>query len=168
MPSFIPALALAAVVAAGTVPQHISPDELARLAYDARFPIGCGGATLAANGLRAKPTTDPARLREAAQAFRDCATGPYGLGSNRIAIQSNFSAAAVLLIAARNEPPATARADAAEARALTQSIIAFRQPPGARGPLRDPDPSPLITDAGRINRDATALLAALNAAPAPS
>jgi hypothetical protein len=168
MPSFIPALALAVVVAAGPASQHISESELARLASSGKFPVACGDATLAANGLRVKPSIDPDRLRGAAQAFRDCATGPYGLHSNRLALQSNFNAAAALLIAARHEAPASARADAAEARALTQSIIDFRQPAGARGPLRDPDPSPLITDAGRINRDATALLAGLNAAPAPS
>ncbi len=140
--------------------QRISDGELQRFTYAQRFPLGCQDATLTANRLRAKPTTDPSQLLEVANTYRACANGPYGQGSNALANKANFAAAAALLLASRYDTPGNARDEAAAARALADAIADYRRPESVRTPAFNNDPSPYRTDAGRIARDAAALLAA--------
>ena len=158
------ALALAFATTALHANQSISDGELQRFTYSGRFPLGCQEATLAANGLRAKPSSDPARLHEAARVFHACAVGPYGVGSDRLRNQANFSAAAALLLAARYDQPVTAVRDATDAKTLAQAIVDFRRPRSVQTPGLNNDPSAFRTDAGRIVRDATALLGPISAA----
>jgi hypothetical protein len=160
--------ALAISMVAALVPtanQKIADSELQRFITQGHYPSGCSESTLAANGLKTAPTTDPAKLRLAAGTFHACATSPYGISSYALRNKANFSAAAALLLAARYDDPASAKKEASAAKSLAEGIITFTRPSGARGKALDPDPSPYITDAGRIKRDADALLAAL-AAPA--
>jgi hypothetical protein len=158
MISFVQIALLGAMLAAAAH-QSVSDGQLQRWIARGGFPIGCGDATQVANGMRVKPTTDPVALRNAAKTFRACATGPYGLHSSALANASNFAAAAALLLAARYEPaPQQSDADAKGAKALAQTIIDYTRPPNAYAPRANPDPSPLITDAGQIKTDATALL----------
>jgi hypothetical protein len=154
------ALLLAAVTAvASHGGQHISDGELQRFIYSGRFPIGCSEATVAANAYRANPITDPARLHRLAQTFRACATSPYGLNSDAVRNHANFNTAAALLLAARSEQPAEVVRDATAAQTLAHSIVSYARPSGARTPRYDTyDPSPYRTDAGRIARDAAAML----------
>jgi hypothetical protein len=153
-------ITLAATLIAAA-PQHVSDGELQLFIARSRFPTGCGSAQTATNALRAKPSTDPAVLEAAAKTYHACAVGPYGLHSNELANLSYFAASSALLLAARHSTdPDTAHHDAKYAAAYAQTIIDFRQTPGNRGFSRPPNPSPLITDAGRIKKDATALLAA--------
>jgi hypothetical protein len=149
---------LAAIGTIGGAPsQAISDGELQRMASAGQYPVACNDAQLAANALRSKPTVE--KLHAAATAFGACAKSPYGIGSNALANQANFAASAALLLAARNEPPAAAANDARAAAELAQTIIVYRRPSNATGPTRNNDPSPHLTDAGRIERDANALLA---------
>jgi hypothetical protein len=141
--------------------QKIADSELQRFITQGRYPSGCSESTIAANTLKAKPTTDAAQLRLAAGTFHACATSPYGVASFSLRNAANFSAAAALLLAARHDDPASARKEAESARTLAQSIVTFTNPSGASGKSRPPDPSPYITDAGRISRDADALIASL-------
>jgi hypothetical protein len=157
--STITTLALTLLVAAAGTSQSISEGELQRMVTTGRYPIGCQDATLASKGLRAKPTTDPATLHGAVKAFRACATGPYGAGSSALRNQANFNASAALLLAARHEADAAAMTDAQNARTLAQAIVEYRRPDNLRTPGLNNDPSAYRTDAGRIARDAAALLA---------
>jgi hypothetical protein len=160
--SFLGALTLTTfITAAAGAGQHVSDGELQRFIAKTRFPIGCQDAAVASNTLRAKPTTDPARLHDAATTYRACATGPYGTGASSLANQANFAAAAALLLASRYEPPAAARNDARAAGVLAQAIVDYRRPRSVATPALNDDPSIYRTDAGRIARDAASLIAAL-------
>jgi hypothetical protein len=154
-------LVLVAVLA--TAPAHanqsISDGELARFTYAQQFPLGCQEAAYTSNRLRAKPTTDPATLHEAANTFLACAASPYGEGSSALFNRATFAAAAAFLLASRNEAAPQAARDASLARQLAASIVDYRRPNSVRTPALNNDPSPYRTDAGRIVRDATSLLA---------
>ena len=157
--TFLAAVVIAATLSPGAAAtQHVSDGELQRFLWQVRFPSGCGDATVTAKTLRARPTTDPATLRAAAATYRACATGPYGVGSNPLANEANFASSAASLLAARHASPAAARADASAARDVSKIVVDYRRPSGPRGPNRGVDLSQFITDAGRINRDAVALL----------
>jgi hypothetical protein len=150
-----------APITASHAPQRIAESELQRFVDSGRFPVGCSEATLVSNQLRSSPTTDPSRLHDAANVFHACATGPYGANSDALHNQANFRASAALLLAARYEPPADSARDASAAKVLADRIAAYERPTGARTPRYDNyDPSPYRTDAGRIARDAAALISA--------
>jgi hypothetical protein len=152
------ALVATLAATAPNAPQNISNGELQRMASSGQYPVACNDAQIAANGLRSKATLD--KLHAAAKAFRACALSPYGIGSNALANQANFAAAAALLLAARNdEDVINGSRDARMAATLAETIVAYRRPSSATGPSRNNDPSPYRTDAGRIVRDANALLA---------
>ncbi len=163
MVSILNALALAVIVTAAGPPanQSIPEGELQRFTYVGRYPLGCQEATVTANQLRAKPTTDIARLHAAAQTYHACATSAYGAGSSTLRNQAYFNTAAALLLAARNEAPGPAKIDATDARTLAQGIVDYRRPRSVSSPGLDNDPSVWRTDAGRIARDASALLASI-------
>jgi hypothetical protein len=149
----------AAAVAASHAAQSISDVELQRFIFGGRFPLGCSDATVAANAYRARATTDPLRLHDVAQTYRACATGPYGLGSDAVRNHANFNAAAALLLAARYEAAPEATRDATAAQTLAREIAGYARPSGPRTPRYDNNaPSPYRTDAGRIARDAAAIL----------
>jgi hypothetical protein len=154
-------LALGTLLALAHPAQSVSDTELQRFVSRSRFPLGCGDARLAADAMRAHPTTDAATLAADARAFQACAASPYGTQSFALTNVSNFATAAAALLAARYaQAPAEARHDAQEAADATQTIVDFRWP--AEGPgVRNVggNPSPFITDAGRIRHDALALLA---------
>jgi hypothetical protein len=158
--STVIALVLTLQVAAATS-QSISEGELQRMVTTGSYPIGCQDATLASKRLRGNPTTDPAALHDAAKAYHACASGPYGAGSSALRNQANFNTAAALLLAARHEADAAAKSDAQTARTLAQAIVDYRRPDNVRTPGLNNDPSAYRTDAGRIARDASALLATL-------
>jgi len=155
-------VAVTIVISAVPANQAISQGELQRFTSIGRYPLGCNDATLAANGLRAKPTTDPALLHEAARVYRACATGDYGTGSSTLRNQANFNAAAALLLAARHEAATDALRDARASKALADVIAGYTHPRSVQTPALNDDPSIYRTDAGRIARDAAALLEAMN------
>ncbi len=161
-------LAAGITAAPGAANQRVSDGQLLRFVYEGNYPIGCQDAALATYALRAKPTTDPAQLHADAERFRTCALGPYGQGSDALRNRANFAAASALLLASRYEPAADAVRDAAAAQTLAEQIVGYRRPDGVREPSRNNDPSPLRTDAGRVARDAGALLASAGNGGTPS
>jgi hypothetical protein len=153
-------LALGTLLALAQPAQSVSDTELQRFVSRTHFPLGCGDARLAVDAMRAHPTTDPAALDADVRAFQSCAAGPYGTRSFALTNVSTFATAAAALLAARYAAtPADAHRDALDAADASATIVDFRWPsegPGVRNV--GGNPSPDITDAGRIRRDALALL----------
>ncbi len=143
-----------------SAPQAVTDAELQRFVGHSHFPLGCGDARDAARAMRANPTTDPQTLADDVHAFQACAAGPYGTQSFALTNVSNFATAAAALLAARHAAtPGDARAQAQRALDAAATVTGFRWPPEGPG-IRNVggEPSPLVTNAGRIQRDAQVLL----------
>lgn len=157
--ALLAALALglgSAASAMTTAKQGISNGELLRFIYTARYPLGCVDADAAARALRQNPTSDVATLHHIMAVDLACARGPYGLHSRELANGAITSASAAALLAARHESGADALRDARAARAGSKRVVDDRKDYHFQ-------PSIFTEMAGRINRDANALLEAMRA-----
>jgi len=161
--SLLPSLALA--VATVTAPHNVSTEELQRFIYRNTYPNWCGAAGMAAREMRVKPSTDPSVMHGIMRAnINDCANQTYAQQHPGLWNTAVFAASAAALIAARHEAPAAALRDATHAKNWSADIVAYtRQQNTYR---QSGSPSPYRTDAGRINRDATTLIGAIQTAMA--
>ncbi len=149
--------------------QSVTTGELQRYIYQANYPTWCSAAGDAARHMRANPTTDPARLHAVMNANIDqCANQPAGQRSAPLWNTAVFGAAAAALLAARHEPLPASLRDAKYAQKWSAMIADYQHQPGATSGPGSYNPSMYRTNAGRINRDAVALIAALQAPAAPS
>ena len=155
--------AVARAATAVSAPQSVTTEELQRYIYQASYPTWCGAANQAAMEMRVKPTTDPKTLHGVMKAnITECANTPYAQQRPALWNTAVFGAAAAALLAARHEPAAAAIQDATHAKNWSADIVKFTHTPGpAHGGPSGNTPSMYRTNAGRINSDATALLAGL-------
>jgi hypothetical protein len=164
----IPSLTIAATFI--SAPHGVSNEELQRFIYAPNYPNWCGASGQAAREMRVNPTTDPKTLHGIMRAnIVDCANSSYAQSHQALWNTAVFGAAAAALLAARHEPPAPALRDATHAKNWGADLVKFTY---QRGTYRaSGQPSQYRTDAGRINRDAIALINAIVAhysgAPAP-
>ena len=141
--------------------QQVPTGELQRYIYQAQYPQYCLAANQAARDMRAKSSTDPATMHAIMKAnIPECANLQQAQNNLPVFTTAVFAAAAAALIAARHEPPAQAVTDATHARNWGNDLAKLTRN------TQYGTPSMYRTNAGRIATDATALLAALNAAPA--
>lgn len=168
----LPVLLITPLLAATSVsaPQEVPNGELQKFIYLGTYPTWCGDARVATQKMRANPSTDPAFLQEIMVAtIQKCANTSYVLQRPPLWNQAVFAGASAALLAARHESPADAERDAMHAKNWSAEIVAFVHKPGPGHPGPGQNiPSALRTDAGRINRDADALLAALKNVRHPS
>jgi hypothetical protein len=141
--------------------QKVPTAELQRYIYQARYPGFCLSADTAARNMRAKPSTDPAAMHAIMTAnIPECANTNFAQSNLPTFTTAIFGAAAAALIAARHEAGPAAIADATHARNWGADLAKMTRDNG------EGTPSMYRTDAGRISRDAIALLAAIEAVPA--
>lgn len=167
-------LPLLAFVTSVSPPQEVPNGELQRFIYMGNYPTWCGEAQVLTRRMRVNPSTDPAFLREVMVAtIQNCANTNHALQNAPLWNQAVFAGAAAALLAARHQSLSGALRDATYAKDWSAEIINFvhRPGPGRPGSGRN-IPSQFRTDAGRINRDADTLIAAIHAAsrstqPAP-
>jgi hypothetical protein len=159
----IPSLALA--VNAVSAPQSVTTDELQRYIYQADYPTWCGQSGQLARDLRAKPTTDPKTMHAIMKAnIAECANTSYAQSHPALWTTAVFGAASAALLAARHETGAQAMKDAEHAKKWSSDLVNFVHQPGPAmmgRPGANTTPSMYRTNAGRINRDAEALITAL-------
>jgi hypothetical protein len=165
----LPSAVLAASTAAA--PQGVTGGELQRYIYQAQFPSWCGDAGMVAREFRVKPSTDPKTLHNVMKTYIACANGSYAQNHPALWNTAIFGAAAAALLAARHEGSQTALRDATYAANWSQDIVNFTHQPGAGNPGPGSNtPSMYRTNADRMHKDATALIAAFSKAhtsPAP-
>jgi hypothetical protein len=159
----VPSFALA--VNAVSAPQSVTTDELQRFIYQANYPTWCGQSGQLARELRVKPTTDPKTMHAIMKAnITECANTSYAQSHPTLWTTAVFGAASAALLAARHETGAQALKDANHAKTWSGDLVGFVHQPGpARmgAPGAGTTPSMYRTNAGRINRDAIALIDAL-------
>lgn len=163
-----------AFVTSVSPPQEVPNGELQRFIYMGRYPTWCGEAQVLVGKMRANPTTDPAFLHEVMVAtIKNCANTQHALQNAPLWNQAVFAGASAALLAARHQSLSVALRDATYAKDWSAEVINFvhRPGPGRPGSGRN-IPSNFRTDAGRINRDADAMIAAIHQAsggtrPAP-
>ncbi len=159
----IPSIALA--VNSVSAPQSVTTDELQRFIYQADYPTWCGQSGQLARELRAKPTTDPKTMHAIMKAnISECANTSFGQSHPALWTTAVFGAASAALLAARHETGAQALKDADHAKKWSNDLVNFVHTPGPGmmgRPGANTQPSAYRTNAGRINRDADALIAAL-------
>ena len=136
-----------------TIPQSVPNGELIRYVYNVTFPMGCDQAAQMARNLRFKPETDPATMHKVMASYMACANGPYGKGSYAVSNTATYAASAAALLAARQETGAQALQDAHFAKKASGVVLAYRH--------NNYTVSAYTTNASRINKDATALIAGL-------
>jgi hypothetical protein len=137
--------------------QKVPTGELQQYIWQARYPGFCMAAQTAARDFRAKPVTDPDTMHAIMKAnIPECANTNYGQNNLPVFTTAIFAAAAAALIAARHEPASAAIADATHARNWGHDLAIMTRDNGQG------TPSMYRTNAGRINTDAIALLAAIN------
>jgi len=162
---------IAAAVAPISAPQQVATGELQRYIYAPSYPNWCMAAGEAARKMRVKPTTDPNTMHAIMNAnVLQCANTPYARQHATLWNTAIFAASAAALIAARHEPPSQAFQDATHAKNWSATIAGFTRADAGASGLNSGTPSMYRTNAGRINSDAIALLAAIQAAtasPAP-
>jgi hypothetical protein len=144
----------------------VTAGELQKFIYSGIYPNWCGAAGQAAREMRVKPTTDPKVLHGIMKAnITECANTSYAQQRAPLWNMAVFGAAAAALLAARHEPPGLALRDATHARNWSADIVKFtHNNPYA---LRNTNsPSMYRTGAYRMNQDAIALIAAINASMA--
>ena len=149
-----------------TAPQSVTKDELQRFIYEPNYPTWCGDAGQAAREMRVKPTTDPKFLHGVMKAnIPNCANTTYAQQHPALWTTAVFGAAAAALLAARHEGPPQALQDATHAKTWSQDLVNFQRTPGymATGPGSAETPTMYRTNAGRINKDAVALISAIKA-----
>ena len=163
--------AVARAAAPVSAPQGISDGELQRFIYLQGYPMFCSESAQMARDMRAKPTTDPKFLHKVMKAnIGECANTQQAQKAPAVWTTAVFAGAAAALLAARHEQPAQALQDAKHAEQWSNDLVNFERQPGYAnvGPGQNYSPSMHRTDAGRINRDAAALIKALHAAKASS
>jgi hypothetical protein len=165
---FLAAPSVALAVTAYQATQNVTDVELQRYIYEMTFPSWCGDATVAAHDMRVNATTDPQKLHAVMKADIDhCANTSWVQERPAVWNTAVFSAASAALLAARYEPPAAALPDAASARDWSAIIAGFTHQPGAGRPGPGMNmPSMYRTNAGRINKDAIALISAIQSSAA--
>lgn len=148
--------------------QGVTNTELQRYIYTPNYPTWCGAAGEAAREMRVKPTTDPKTLHAVMKAnITQCADTSWVQQRPAVWNTAVFSAAAAALLAARHEQPAHALRDATLAKNWTQDLVNFTHQPNASMPGPGMNlPSQYRTNAGRMNRDAVALISAVQASSA--
>jgi hypothetical protein len=146
--------------------QSVPTTELQRYIYQAKYPIWCGNATMTANQMRAKPSTDPKFMHEVMKAnIAECANTQFAQQNPAVWNTAVFAAAAAALIAARHEEPPQSIRDATHAKKWSKVLVNFVHQPGAAVPGPGNNiPSMYRTDAGRMHNDAVALLGSLQTA----
>ncbi len=171
--TLLPAVAIAASTVSAS--QSVTTDELQRFIYQADYPTWCGAAGAAAREMRAKPSTDPKTMHGIMKAnIPECANTSYAQSHPALWTTAVFGAAAAALIAARHETGAQALEDAHHAKTWSGDLAGFVHTPGPAmmgRPGASTTPSMYRTNAGRINRDAIALISALKSsasAPVPN
>jgi hypothetical protein len=144
--------------------QKISDGELQRFIVNLRFPGTCGAASQSVNAMRSKPTSDPARLHPMIATFVECARGPWTSTNGSLFNMAVFAASSASLLAARYETGTAAFSDAQNAAHGADLIVNYQhglRPGQSANNVNQYAPSVYLTDAGRIKRDAAALLATL-------
>jgi hypothetical protein len=155
---------VAGAVAVVPAPQKVAVAELQRDVYSASYPVWCGAAQQAASAMRFKPTADSEALRGVMVAnITGCATTAHAYQHPGLWGKALFSAAAAALLAARSEPPHRALQDATHAQSWAALVANFTFESRPNGQPSGDDPLRYRTDAGRIESDAEALIAALRA-----
>ncbi|HMD01998.1 MAG TPA: hypothetical protein VKG44_03430 [Candidatus Baltobacteraceae bacterium] len=155
----LPLSAPAATADAISASQNVPTDELLRWVYQGQFPPECGAAQQVAANLRVKPTTDPGTMHKAMMEDIACGNSSFGQLHDGLATRALFGAAAAALLAARGEPMPAAARDAYFARDASRALVDYNR--DVIGPADSPSVN--RTNAGRLNADAIALLAALRA-----
>jgi hypothetical protein len=162
----LPSIAAAAATPV-SAPQQVTIGELQRYIYAPSYPTWCYQAGEAARKMRVKPSTDPATMHAIMSAnILNCANTTYAQQHASLWNTAVFAASAAALIAARNEPPAQAYQDATHAKNWSADIAGFTRADAGASGLNSSTPSMYRTNAGRINTDAVALLAAIQTAAA--
>ena len=161
-------IALAAAAALTTlavaVPQQeLTNGELQRFIYQPNYPTVCGAAAQAAREMRVKPTTEPAFLHRVMKAnITECAATQWAEQHPPLWNTAVFGAAAAALLASRHEPPGEALRDARHAKDWAEDLMGYVHQPGAGMPGPGKNiPSMYRTDAGRIHRDALAIISSI-------
>jgi hypothetical protein len=157
------AAGLALVLATLGAAQLITDGELQKVMWSASFPNVCGDVRLAVNGMRSKPTTNPAALHQFIAVVTKCGTGSFAAHYEGLYNLSVYTASAAALLAARHEGAKAATGDAQFAVDAANIILGVGR--GRGGDVQ----SPYAGTAQRIKTDAHSLLASLSAtAPAPA
>jgi hypothetical protein len=138
-----------------TIPQSVPNGELIRFVYNVSFPMGCDQAAQMARNLRFKPATDPKTMHAVMASYMACANGPYGKASYAVSNTATYASSAAALLAARQETGSQALRDAHFAKKASGVVLGYRH--------NNYTVSVYTTNASRINKDATALIAGLTA-----
>ena len=152
--------ALAPTVALASAPP--TNDELYRYAYSITYPMQCYDASQAVAKLRTNPAyqNDVKELHAARKGFMECANTRWAMTHSALYNGALYSAAAVSLLAARQETGKAAVKDATIAREATDQILAYTRGPSNAGSIKNQNtPSMLTTNAQRMHDSAKTIIA---------
>ncbi|MBV8600929.1 MAG: hypothetical protein JO359_05110 [Candidatus Eremiobacteraeota bacterium] len=137
-------------------------DELYRYAYSITYPMQCYDASNAVAKLRTKPAyqNDVKQLHAARKAFVACANSDWAKTHPVLMNSSLYSAAAVSLLAARQETGAAATKDAQFTLDATNALLGYTRGPSNYGSIKNQNtPSMLTTNAQRMHDAAKTIIA---------
>jgi hypothetical protein len=164
------AFTVAAALATGAVsaPQSIPDGELQRFIYNTQFPIACGKAQQASAKLRSRPSTAPADMHAAMEAYKECFQSPTARNQAGLQNTSIYAYSAAALMAARHEPPPQSLTDAQMAAKGCGYVAGFTHETPYNIRISDNSPSVYRTNCSRIYQDAKTLAAAIQSASSSS